>query len=47
MHLKLLQKKVIQKTAEATGNMIGDRITDKITKISKNLQQSNSEKSYG
>ena len=43
MHVKLLQKKVIQKTAEATGNMIGNKIANRITKVSKNLQQNDSE----
>ena len=40
--LKLLQK-VIQKTAEATGDLIGNKNADKITKVSKNAQQNNLE----
>ena len=43
MHLKLLQKGAIQKTAEATGDFIGNKIANKITKVSKNSQQNNSE----
>ena len=43
MHLKLLQKKVIQKTAEAVGYLIGNKIANKITKISKTAQKNNSE----
>ena len=43
MHLKLLQKKVIQKTAEATGDLIGNKIADKIRKVLKCSQQNNSE----
>ena len=35
MHLKLLQKKSIQKTAEATSDLIGNKIADKITKAIK------------
>ena len=35
MHLKLFQKKIIQKIAEATGDLIGNKIADEITKISK------------
>ena len=36
-------KRAIRKKAEATGNFIGSKITDKITKISKTMQQNNSE----
>ena len=43
MHLKLLQKGAIQKTAEATGDFIGNKIANKIAKVSKNSQQNNSE----
>ena len=39
IHLKLLTKKGIQKTAEATGDQIGNKIGDKITKILRNLPQ--------
>ena len=31
MHLKLLQKQKIKKTAEATGDFIANKIADKIT----------------
>ena len=41
--LKTTSKRVIQKTAEATGDLIGNKITDRITKVSKNLEQNNSE----
>ena len=51
MRLKLLWKRAIQKTAEATGDLIGNNIADvvansydvKITKVSKSLPQNNSE----
>ena len=33
MHLKLLQKRAIQKTAEATGDSVGNKIADKVTKV--------------
>ena len=33
MHLNLLQRKVIQKTAEVTDDLIGNKIVDKITGI--------------
>ena len=36
-------KKAIQKTAEATVDLIGNKIANKITKISKTSQQNNSE----
>ena len=42
MHLKLLQKKAIQKTAEATGDLIRNKITDKIRRVSKTSPQNNS-----
>ena len=38
IHLKLLQKKAIQKTAEATDDLI-NKIANKITKASRNLPQ--------
>ena len=31
MHLKLRQKRAIQKTTEATGDLIGNTIADKFT----------------
>ena len=37
MHLKL-QRRVLQKTAEATGDLIGNKISSKIRKVSKNSQ---------
>ena len=36
-------KRVIQKTAEATGDLIANKMADKITNISKTLQWNNSE----
>ena len=33
MKLELLQKKAIQKTAEAMGDLIGNKIADKIIKV--------------
>ena len=41
--LKISSKRVIQKTAEATGDLIGNKIANKIMWVSKNLQQNNSE----
>ena len=32
MHLKTTSKRVIQNTAEATGDLIGSKIADKITR---------------
>ena len=43
MHLKLIQKRAIQKTAEATDDLIGNRIADKITKVSRASPQNSSE----
>ena len=43
MHLKLLPKNRIQKTAEATGDLSGNKIADRITKVSKTLPKNNSE----
>ena len=43
MHLKLLQKEQLKKTAEAASNLIGNKIADKITKIPKHLKQNDSE----
>ena len=40
---KTASKTEIKKTAEATCNLIGNKIANKITKVSKNLQQNNSE----
>ena len=33
MHLKLLQKKAIQKTTEVTGDLIGNKIADIVAKL--------------
>ena len=41
--LRTSSKKVIQKTAEAIGDLIGNEIADRITKVPKNSQQNNSE----
>ena len=43
MHFKTSSKRVIQNTAEATGDLIGNKISNQITKTSRNLQQNNSE----
>ena len=40
---KNTSKKLIQKRTEATGDLVGNKNADKITKISKNVQQNNSE----
>ena len=36
MHLKLLQKEAVQKTAERSSDFIDNKIAIKITKVSKN-----------
>ena len=36
MHLKLLQKEAVQKTAEGSSDFIDNKIAIKITKVSKN-----------
>ena len=41
--LKIVSKRVIQKTAEATGDLTVNKIYNKITKAPKNLQKINSE----
>ena len=41
--LKTTFQRVIQKTEEATGDLIDNKIANKITKVSKNSQQNNSE----
>ena len=43
MKFKTVSKRAIQKTAETTGYLIGNKIADKITKVSKKLEQNNSE----
>ena len=40
---KTSSKRAIQKTAEATGDLVDNKIAAKITKVSKNSQQNNSE----
>ena len=41
--IKTSSKRVIQKAAKATGDLIGSEMTNKITKVSKNVQQNNFE----
>ena len=41
--IKTASKRVIQKTAEATSDLIGSKIVDKITRVSKTSPQNNSE----
>ena len=41
--LKTTSTRVIQKTAEATGNLIGNKTANRITKVSRNSPQNNSE----
>ena len=41
--LKTTSKTVIQKTAEATGNLVGDKVVDAMMKVPKTSQQNNSE----
>ena len=43
MLLNSSSKRVLQKTAEATDDLIGNKITNKIVKLSKNSQQNNLE----
>ena len=40
--LKTSSNRVIQKTADATYDLIGNKFANKITKVSKNLPQNNS-----
>ena len=40
---KNASKRVIHKTAQATGDLIGNKIANKITKVLKNSQQNNLE----
>ena len=40
---KPFSKRVIQKIAETTGDLIGNKITDKITRVSRTLPQNNLE----
>ena len=41
--LKTSSKRVVQKTAEATDDLISSKIANKVTGVSKNSQQNNSE----
>ena len=41
--LKTATERAIQKTAEATGDLIGNKNADRITKVSKTSPQNNSE----
>ena len=43
IHFETPSKRVIQKRAEATGDLIGNKITDKITNVPRTLSQNNSE----
>ena len=42
--LKTISKRAIQKTPEATSDLIENKIADKITRVSKAFSQNNSEK---
>ena len=42
--LKTSSKKLMQKTAEATGDFIDNKITDRVRKVSKNWKKNHSEK---
>ena len=39
MLIKIASKRVVQKTAEATGDLIGNKIADKITSIGKSKEK--------
>ena len=41
---KITSKRVVQKTAEATGDLIGNKIADKITSIGKSKKNQNQKK---
>ena len=41
--IKTVSRRAIQKTAEATGDLIANKIADKITRVSKNSPQNNLE----
>ena len=43
LQIKTVSKKVIQKTAEASGDLLGNKIADKNTKISTTSPQISSE----
>ena len=40
-NLQQMRLKLLQRTAEATGDLIGNKVADRITKVSKNSQQNN------
>ena len=44
--IKTVSKRVIQKTAEATGDLIGNKIADKITSVSKKKSNNNNNYNY-
>ena len=39
--LKLLVKKIVQRSAEATGDLIGNKMADKITSLGKSKNKEN------
>ena len=41
--LNTSSKRVIQKTVEETGDLVDNKVSERVTKVSKNLQQNNSE----
>ena len=43
MHLKMLHKRTIQNTAEATGDLIDNQSVDEIAKVSRTSPQNSSE----
>ena len=43
LQMKTVSKRAIQKTAEATDDLIGNKIANSITKVSKTSPQNNSE----
>ena len=45
--IKTASKRVIQKTAEAAGDLTASKIADKIIRVSKNSSQKNSETNEG
>ena len=45
--IKTASKRVIQKTAEATGDLIGNKIIDKITSVSKKSSNNNTNNNNG
>ena len=43
---KIASKRVVQKTAEATGDFIGNKISDKITSVGKPKEKINKQKKF-